>query len=191
MVLIASVQDNPLVKASLDWVEHTSVGRRYYYNKRTRQYSWVKPLKLMAPIESRKPKDLHNLLGSLYRSLIKEVKVKNMEENEDKPSHDHWCRRFRQSLEELETQPRFHVACTIPLTSLRPRFYKSLSPLLSIGFEVQGVSSGSISDKEASSKVEGGVSRILEAHSHTDQIIFKLFRKGTIHLDWWTLRGDS
>ncbi|KAK7310756.1 hypothetical protein RJT34_08467 [Clitoria ternatea] len=35
-----------------DWQEHTSVdGRRYYYNKRTRQSSWEKPLELMSPIE--------------------------------------------------------------------------------------------------------------------------------------------
>ena len=34
---------------------------------------------------------------------------------------------------------------------------------------------GSISDKEASSKVEGGVSCTLEAQSCTDHIIFKLF----------------
>ncbi|KAG4965018.1 hypothetical protein JHK85_039993 [Glycine max] len=36
-----------------DWQEHTSAdGRRYYYNKRTRQSSWEKPLELMSPIES-------------------------------------------------------------------------------------------------------------------------------------------
>ncbi|GAV56638.1 WW domain-containing protein/FF domain-containing protein [Cephalotus follicularis] len=35
-----------------DWQEHTSAdGRRYYYNKRTRQSSWEKPLELMTPIE--------------------------------------------------------------------------------------------------------------------------------------------
>ncbi|CAL0323726.1 unnamed protein product [Lupinus luteus] len=35
-----------------DWQEHTSAdGRRYYYNKRTRQSSWEKPLELMSPIE--------------------------------------------------------------------------------------------------------------------------------------------
>lgn len=35
-----------------DWQEHTSAdGRRYYYNKRTRQSSWDKPLELMSPIE--------------------------------------------------------------------------------------------------------------------------------------------
>ncbi|KAK7291040.1 hypothetical protein RIF29_05900 [Crotalaria pallida] len=35
-----------------DWQEHTSAdGRRYYYNKKTRQSSWEKPLELMSPIE--------------------------------------------------------------------------------------------------------------------------------------------
>ncbi|KAK6277645.1 hypothetical protein POUND7_017968 [Theobroma cacao] len=35
-----------------DWQEHTSAdGRRYYYNKKTRQSSWEKPLELMTPIE--------------------------------------------------------------------------------------------------------------------------------------------
>ncbi|CAJ1972782.1 unnamed protein product [Sphenostylis stenocarpa] len=35
-----------------DWQEHTSAdGRRYYYNKRSRQSSWEKPLELMSPIE--------------------------------------------------------------------------------------------------------------------------------------------
>ncbi|RDX79895.1 Pre-mRNA-processing protein 40A, partial [Mucuna pruriens] len=35
-----------------DWQEHTSAdGRRYYYNKRTRQSSWEKPLELMSPVE--------------------------------------------------------------------------------------------------------------------------------------------
>uniref|UniRef100_A0A5B6YTK5 Putative pre-mRNA-processing protein 40A n=1 Tax=Davidia involucrata TaxID=16924 RepID=A0A5B6YTK5_DAVIN len=37
---------------SSDWQEHTSQdGRRYYYNKKTRQSSWEKPLELMTPIE--------------------------------------------------------------------------------------------------------------------------------------------
>ncbi|WCJ35581.1 pre-mRNA-processing protein 40A [Euphorbia peplus] len=37
---------------SSDWQEHTaSDGRRYYYNKRTKQSSWEKPLELMTPIE--------------------------------------------------------------------------------------------------------------------------------------------
>ncbi|KAJ6344836.1 hypothetical protein OIU76_006382 [Salix suchowensis] len=35
-----------------DWQEHTaSDGRRYYYNRRTKQSSWDKPLELMTPIE--------------------------------------------------------------------------------------------------------------------------------------------
>ncbi|KAJ4848786.1 hypothetical protein Tsubulata_025770 [Turnera subulata] len=35
-----------------DWQEHTAAdGRRYYYNKRTKQSSWEKPLELMTPIE--------------------------------------------------------------------------------------------------------------------------------------------
>ncbi|KAJ9684855.1 hypothetical protein PVL29_017038 [Vitis rotundifolia] len=77
--------DNPPVKAPSDWVEHTSIGKRYYYKKRTRQSSWVKPPKLMTPIESRKPKNLHNLFGPLDRLLIKGVKVKDIKENEDRP----------------------------------------------------------------------------------------------------------
>ncbi|KAJ7966494.1 pre-mRNA-processing protein 40A [Quillaja saponaria] len=35
-----------------DWQEHTSAdGRRYYYNKRTRQSNWEKPVELMSPME--------------------------------------------------------------------------------------------------------------------------------------------
>lgn len=35
-----------------DWQEHTAGdGRRYYYNKSTRQSSWEKPLELMSPLE--------------------------------------------------------------------------------------------------------------------------------------------
>nr|XP_009418171.1 PREDICTED: pre-mRNA-processing protein 40A-like isoform X1 [Musa acuminata subsp. malaccensis] len=35
-----------------DWQEHTSAdGKRYYYNKKTRQSVWEKPLELMTPIE--------------------------------------------------------------------------------------------------------------------------------------------
>ncbi|KAI4337080.1 hypothetical protein L6164_015535 [Bauhinia variegata] len=42
----------PSQQSSSDWQEHTSAdGRRYYYNKRTRQSSWEKPLELMSPIE--------------------------------------------------------------------------------------------------------------------------------------------
>ncbi|KAK9269905.1 hypothetical protein L1049_025478 [Liquidambar formosana] len=43
---------NPTLQSSSDWQEHTSAdGRRYYYNKKTRQSSWEKPLELMTPIE--------------------------------------------------------------------------------------------------------------------------------------------
>lgn len=38
--------------SSSDWQEHASSdGRRYYYNKRTKQSVWDKPLELMTPIE--------------------------------------------------------------------------------------------------------------------------------------------
>ncbi|XP_039043048.1 pre-mRNA-processing protein 40A-like isoform X1 [Hibiscus syriacus] len=41
-----------LTLQSSDWQEHTSAdGRRYYYNKKTRQSSWEKPLELMTPLE--------------------------------------------------------------------------------------------------------------------------------------------
>lgn len=44
--------NGPSQNSSSDWQEHTSAdGRRYYYNKRTRQSSWEKPLELMSPIE--------------------------------------------------------------------------------------------------------------------------------------------
>ncbi|KAM4088621.1 hypothetical protein ACJW30_07G085100 [Castanea mollissima] len=47
-----SVQPSSTREASTDWIEHTSAdGRRYYFNKRTRQSSWEKPLELMTPIE--------------------------------------------------------------------------------------------------------------------------------------------
>ncbi|GKV20029.1 hypothetical protein SLEP1_g30209 [Rubroshorea leprosula] len=40
------------LQSSSDWQEHTSSdGRRYYYNKKTRQSSWEKPHELMTPIE--------------------------------------------------------------------------------------------------------------------------------------------
>ncbi|XP_068649795.1 pre-mRNA-processing protein 40A-like [Aristolochia californica] len=42
----------PSQQALSDWQEHTAAdGRRYYYNKKTRQSSWEKPLELMTPIE--------------------------------------------------------------------------------------------------------------------------------------------
>uniref|UniRef100_A0A2P2MEM0 Pre-mRNA-processing protein 40A isoform X3 n=1 Tax=Rhizophora mucronata TaxID=61149 RepID=A0A2P2MEM0_RHIMU len=38
--------------SSSDWQEHTAAdGRRYYYNKKTKQSSWEKPFELMTPIE--------------------------------------------------------------------------------------------------------------------------------------------
>lgn len=38
--------------SSSDWQEHTQQdGKRYYFNKKTRQSSWEKPLELMTPIE--------------------------------------------------------------------------------------------------------------------------------------------
>uniref|UniRef100_A0A7N2N4N8 WW domain-containing protein n=1 Tax=Quercus lobata TaxID=97700 RepID=A0A7N2N4N8_QUELO len=39
-------------QSASDWQEHSSAdGRRYYYNKRTKQSSWEKPPELMTPIE--------------------------------------------------------------------------------------------------------------------------------------------
>ncbi|XAR61995.1 hypothetical protein NMG60_11016564 [Bertholletia excelsa] len=52
-VATASAVNAPgTAQQSSDWQEHTSQdGRRYYYNKKTRQSSWEKPLELMTPIE--------------------------------------------------------------------------------------------------------------------------------------------
>ncbi|XP_012459513.1 pre-mRNA-processing protein 40A [Gossypium raimondii] len=48
----ATIPPKPTEEALTDWIEHTSAnGRRYYYNKKTRQSSWEKPLELMTPIE--------------------------------------------------------------------------------------------------------------------------------------------
>ncbi|KAF9621522.1 hypothetical protein IFM89_022540, partial [Coptis chinensis] len=45
-------QSDPTIQPSSDWQEHSSTdGRRYYYNKKTRESSWEKPLELMTPIE--------------------------------------------------------------------------------------------------------------------------------------------
>ncbi|KAK4742651.1 hypothetical protein SAY87_000652 [Trapa incisa] len=42
----------PSHQSSSDWQEHESAtGRRYYYNKKTKQSSWEKPLELMTPME--------------------------------------------------------------------------------------------------------------------------------------------
>ncbi|XP_074580986.1 pre-mRNA-processing protein 40A-like [Curcuma longa] len=47
-----TVQSNSTEQASSDWQEHTAAdGKRYYYNKKTRQSVWEKPLELMTPIE--------------------------------------------------------------------------------------------------------------------------------------------
>lgn len=43
---------NPSQQSASDWQEHeASNGKRYYYNKKTKQSSWEKPLELMTPIE--------------------------------------------------------------------------------------------------------------------------------------------
>ncbi|KAK4802388.1 hypothetical protein SAY86_000591 [Trapa natans] len=40
------------VQGPIDWIEHTSPdGRRYYYNKKTKQSTWQKPFELMTAIE--------------------------------------------------------------------------------------------------------------------------------------------
>ncbi|MED6197708.1 hypothetical protein PIB30_059195 [Stylosanthes scabra] len=47
-----SATNAPNQQLASDWQEHTAAdGRRYYYNKKTRQSSWEKPLELMSPIE--------------------------------------------------------------------------------------------------------------------------------------------
>ncbi|XP_010273523.1 PREDICTED: pre-mRNA-processing protein 40A [Nelumbo nucifera] len=51
-VPVTTAQPSPAQQSSSDWQEHTSAdGRRYYYNKKTRQSSWEKPVELMTPIE--------------------------------------------------------------------------------------------------------------------------------------------
>ncbi|XP_071724336.1 LOW QUALITY PROTEIN: pre-mRNA-processing protein 40B-like [Rutidosis leptorrhynchoides] len=48
----AEVQAKPSEEAVKDWIEHTSPnGRKYYFNKRTRQSTWEKPVDLLKPIE--------------------------------------------------------------------------------------------------------------------------------------------
>ncbi|XP_064973530.1 pre-mRNA-processing protein 40A-like isoform X1 [Musa acuminata AAA Group] len=47
-----TVQPSSTEQMSSDWQEHTSAdGKRYYYNKKTRQSVWEKPLELMTPTE--------------------------------------------------------------------------------------------------------------------------------------------
>ncbi|XP_044489433.1 pre-mRNA-processing protein 40A-like [Mangifera indica] len=46
------VKPKPTEGVPTDWIEHSSAdGRRYYFNKRTRQSTWDKPFELMTPIE--------------------------------------------------------------------------------------------------------------------------------------------
>ncbi|KAJ8764740.1 hypothetical protein K2173_009128 [Erythroxylum novogranatense] len=47
-----SVQPKAAEEPPTDWIEHISAnGRRYYYNKRTKQSTWEKPYELMTTIE--------------------------------------------------------------------------------------------------------------------------------------------
>ncbi|KAJ6385565.1 hypothetical protein OIU77_028699 [Salix suchowensis] len=48
----SGIQPRPTVEALTEWKEHTPAnGRRFYYNKRTKQSSWEKPFELMTLIE--------------------------------------------------------------------------------------------------------------------------------------------
>lgn len=49
---VASSQPIPSQEAATDWVEHTSAdGRRYFFNKKTKQSTWEKPVELMTLFE--------------------------------------------------------------------------------------------------------------------------------------------
>ncbi|KAM0838514.1 hypothetical protein ACQ4PT_060925 [Festuca glaucescens] len=49
---LANVQVSSTDPSSSDWQEHSSGdGKKYYYNKRTKQSSWEKPAELMTPLE--------------------------------------------------------------------------------------------------------------------------------------------
>lgn len=51
-VSVPNIQAKSTEEAPTDWIEHTSAnGRKYYYNKRTRQSCWEKPWVLMTCIE--------------------------------------------------------------------------------------------------------------------------------------------
>jgi pre-mRNA-processing factor 40 len=51
-VAVSTDPGNLTPQSASDWQEHTSAdGRKYYYNKRTKQSNWEKPLELMTPLE--------------------------------------------------------------------------------------------------------------------------------------------
>uniref|UniRef100_A0A1J3DVY8 Pre-mRNA-processing protein 40A n=1 Tax=Noccaea caerulescens TaxID=107243 RepID=A0A1J3DVY8_NOCCA len=51
-VQLSTDQGSLTPQSASDWQEHTSAdGRKYYYNKQTKQSSWEKPLELMTPLE--------------------------------------------------------------------------------------------------------------------------------------------